>query len=111
MDPRFDEQKFYQSIRGLIHSVRSASPSAKILLVAPPRSPKVPSASRASAVLAKLARDEGAMFYDVAGLMNEDGGWSGWRSMGLVRPDEIHLQKAGYERIGAALAGQLRSKL
>jgi len=30
--------------------------------------------------------------------------------MGLVRPDEIHLQKAGYERIGAALAGQLRSK-
>ena len=111
MDPHFDEQKFYQSIRGLIRSVHSASPGAKILLVAPPRSPKVPSAARASAVLAKLARDEGTMFYDVAGLMNEDGGWSGWRSMGLVRPDEIHLQKAGYERIGAALAGQLRSKL
>ena len=31
-----------------------------------------------------LPRDEGTMFYDVAGLMNEDGGWNGWRTMYLI---------------------------
>ena len=111
MDPKFDEQKFYQSVRGLLRSVRSAAPGAKILLVAPPRSPKVPNASRAAEVLAHLARDEGAMFYDIAGLMDEDGGWRGWRERGLIRPDEIHLQKEGYEKIGAALATKLRGRL
>ncbi|WP_297882177.1 hypothetical protein [uncultured Campylobacter sp.] len=71
----------------------------------------MPNASRAAEVLAHLARDEGAMFYDIAGLMDEDGGWRGWRERGLIRPDEIHLQKEGYEKIGAALATKLRGRL
>ena len=111
LDSNFDEAKFYASLRGLVRLLRKGSRRAKILLIAPPRSPKVPNAARVAAVIRHLASDMGLMFYDFDMAMSEDGGWEGWRKMGLIRPDEIHLEAGGYERLGRNLARLLKRRL
>ena len=111
LDSNFEEAKFYHSVKSLVRSLRKGSKKAKILLIAPPRSPKVPRAEQIAQILYKLAFDMKLMFYDLDFAMKDDGGWEGWRKMGLIRPDEIHLEAGGYERLGQNLARLLRQNL
>ena len=108
LDSNFEEAKFYHSVKSLIRLLRKSSKRAKILLLAPPRSPKVPRAELTAQILQSLASDMRVMFYDLDWAMRDDGGWDGWREMGLIRPDEIHLESAGYEKLGRNLGKMVK---
>lgn len=111
LDKNFSESGFYNSMKSLITKLKSSSKNAKLVLVAPPPSPKIKKMPLVISALKRLARDENAIFVDTRAFVESSGGWKNWRKNKLVSHDNLHLSHDGYKKIGAFIAKSVKNKI
>ena len=111
MDKDLDIAKFSKGLQELIDKLRISQPSARFLLISPPPSPKAVRVSDVRHAVMRLAQTNRTMYFDLRDFIEANGGWSVWKASGLVKNDDIHFTKAGYEKIGEILANALKNRL
>ena len=111
LDKDFSESGFYNSMKSLITKLKSTSKNAKLVLVAPPPSPKIKKMPLVISALKRLARDENAIFVDTRAFVESSGGWKNWRKNKLVSRDNLHLSHDGYKKIGAFIAKSVKNEM
>ncbi|MDY5384718.1 MAG: GDSL-type esterase/lipase family protein [Campylobacter sp.] len=111
LDKNFSESGFYNSMKSLIAKLKSTSKNAKLVLVAPPPSPKIKKMPLVISALKRLARDENAIFVDTKAFVESSGGWKNWRKNKLVSRDNLHLSHDGYKKIGAFIAKSVKNEM
>ncbi|MDY5115335.1 MAG: GDSL-type esterase/lipase family protein [Campylobacter sp.] len=111
LDKNFSESGFYNSMKSLIAKLKSTSKNAKLVLVAPPPSPKIKKMPLVISALKRLARDENAIFVDTKAFVESSGGWKDWRKNKLVSRDNLHLSHDGYKKIGAFIAKSVKNEM
>ena len=111
LDKDFSESGFYNSMKSLITKLKSTSKNAKLVLVAPPPSPKIKKMPLVISALKRLARDENAIFVDTRAFVESSGGWKDWRKNKLVSRDNLHLSHDGYKKIGAFIAKSVKNEM
>ena len=111
LDKNFSESGFYNSMKSLITKLKSTSKNAKLVLVAPPPSPKIKKMPLVISALKRLARDENAIFVDTRAFVESSGGWKDWRKNKLVSRDNLHLSHDGYKKIGAFIAKSVKNEM
>ena len=100
----------------LIARVRRAVPAAFVVVVGPPDQARRTRSGRLAAVPARelvsrafeiAARQEGALFIDLAEAMGGEGAIRAWSAArpALVQEDLVHFTSAGYLRLARLLAG------
>jgi len=101
---------------GLLEALREDAPGAALLVTGPlDRAGRTRRMARRLAAnepavirgLRSAAREAGAAFVDQRALMGGDGAIRAWARRGLAAKDLVHLSRAGYERVAAALADLL----
>ncbi|MCI6339695.1 MAG: hypothetical protein MR782_02355, partial [Campylobacter sp.] len=111
LDKNFSESGFYNSMKSLITKLKGTSKNAKLVLVAPPPSPKIKKMPLVISALKRLARDENAIFVDTRAFVESSGGWKDWRKNKLVSRDNLHLSHDGYKKIGAFIAKSVKNEM
>ena len=111
LDKNFSESGFYNSMKSLITKLKSTSKNTKLVLVAPPPSPKIKKIPLVISALKRLARDENAIFVDTRAFVESSGGWKDWRKNKLVSRDNLHLSHDGYKKIGAFIAKSVKNEM
>ncbi|MDD7324061.1 MAG: GDSL-type esterase/lipase family protein, partial [Campylobacter lanienae] len=111
LDKNFSESGFYNSMKSIIAKLKSTSKNAKLVLVAPPPSPKIKKMPLVISALKRLARDENAIFVDTRAFVESSGGWKDWRKNKLVSRDNLHLSHDGYKKIGAFIAKSVKNEM
>ena len=110
MDKDLDIEKFSKGLQELIDKLRISQPNARFLLISPPPSPKAVRIGDVRNATLKLAQINRTMYFDLKDFIDANGGWSTWKASGLIKSDDVHFTKIGYEKIGEILANALKQK-
>lgn len=112
--------KYLETWRKVLTLVRWAAPDASCLLIGPtdrlgkdengqkrtlPRTPTVIAAQR------KVAQEFRCGHWDAQAAMGGPGGMQVWAQSGLATKDDVHLTRAGYERMAEILDNSLRAAM
>ena len=113
-------EKYLENWRKVLMQVRSAAPDASCLLIGPtdrlgkddtgtkrtmPRTPAVIAAQKKVAVQFRCGH------WDAQAAMGGPGGMQVWAQTGLAAKDDVHLSRAGYERMAETLDASLRAAM
>lgn len=105
-------ESYYAEFDALLKRIRSASPTAAILVVGPPdrltysrgrgwtRAPRLDLVIRAQRAAAQANR---VAFWDTHARMGGENSMRKWVQAGLAASDHVHFSSAGYRRLGEAL--------
>ncbi len=106
-------ETYLSTWRKVLLQVRSAAPDASCLIVGPtdrlaredkrtmPRTPAVIAAQR------KVATEFRCAHWDAQAAMGGAGGMNVWTQAGLTAKDDVHLNRAGYERMATLMDTEL----
>jgi lysophospholipase L1-like esterase len=116
-DPDLDPDQYAEEFAELLRRLRRAAPAASLLVIAPPdravrvvgrwrpirRMPALVAAQR------RTALGSGAAFWDLYRAMGARGAIDRWarQPAALAQPDRVHLTRAGYRLVAAALYSEL----
>ena len=108
LEGHFSAQNFDGQVLELLQSLSKAAPMADILLTTPPdgklnRTNPNPHLIPISAEIKKLALDSRTGLWDFFTIMGGPGAMDNWYAEGFAQKDKLHLNKAGYERMGELL--------
>lgn len=105
-------ESYYAEFDALLKRIRSASPTAAILVVGPPdrltyvrrrgwrRAPRLDLVIRAQRAAAKANR---VAFWDTHARMGGENSMRTWVQAGLAARDHVHFSASGYRRLGETL--------
>ena len=106
-------ENYLQTWRKVLMQVRTAAPDASCLMIGPtdrlarddkhtmPRTPAVIAAQR------KVAAEFRCAHWDAQAAMGGAGGMTTWTAAGLTAKDDVHLNRAGYEKMAALMDAEL----
>jgi lysophospholipase L1-like esterase len=115
ISPRWDPAAYAVAFRQVIERLRSAAPSASILVVGPPdclfgKRTRHASSAHLSEVIAiqrTAAREGHCAYWNWRARMGGPGSVRKWVQAGLSQPDYVHMRTAGYRLTGKLLFEEL----
>lgn len=116
----FNEANFMQNYKNLIALLRQTNPNATILIMGPPKVvikhknaskyTLTPNSDSVRKAIAKLAKNEKTLYFDMYEIMEKTGGKDKWIKVGLSKQD-THLTPYGYRAVADAMYSGLQKLL
>jgi lysophospholipase L1-like esterase len=103
-DHRFDPERYVATMNRVLGRLRAAVPEADCLLTGPgdslQRGRTPPPLEAIIDLQRRLAKERGCAFWDERAAMGGPGAIRKWRRARMAQPDNVHLTREGYDRVG-----------
>ena len=111
----FSDTRFIQNYKEIIRRIRKVNPHCAILLTTINDSWKHGNPNRytesAVAAARKVARETGAVLWDLYEIMGGHGSMEGWAASGLAASDRVHFNASGYGLLGNLMFNALMDRI